>query len=340
MSFPSKRVYAITLRKPFSYMSTQGFDPADLLADTELTPDLLSDPYHLISEAQARLFYLNLVRLADRDSVGLEIGWRTALSDMGPHGMALATERTVADSVRKTWQLRDNYNLLVDWRYEVSGSVLIHRLQCSETDEPLRIFLLERGLATLQAHAEELLGPRITPLRLLLDYRAPANLDHYKDVFRCPLRFQQEQTQLHYNAADLDTPIETHDPQAAEVLGALRTSLHEKLASRGDIVLEVKMALRQTPGKFPGLERVAEDLAMSSRTLRRKLGQHNVRFQDLLDEERRRVAEDLLLTTTMTIQQISERCGFSDAQNFSQSFRRWQGMSPSQFRSSGGEQAS
>ena len=337
MSFPPKNVYAITLRKPFSYMLAQGVDPAALLADTELTAEVISDPYHLISESQARLFYLNLLRLADRDGVGLEIGWRTALSDLGPHGMALATERNIGESLRKTWQLRDNYNLLVDWRYQVSGSVLIHQLRCVEADESLRIFLLERGLATLQVHTEELLGSDFRPLRVLLDYRAPGEIEGYKDVFRCPLRFNQEQTELHYSAEGLDVSIETYDPQASEVLGALRTSLHEKLASRGDVVLDVKMALRRTPGKFPSLEQIADQLAMSSRTLRRKLGQHNVRYQDLLDEERRRIAEDLLLHTAMTIQQISEHCGFSDAQNFSQSFRRWQGMSPTQFRNSHNE---
>ena len=73
---------------------------------------------------------------------------------------------------------------------------------------------------------------------------------------------------------------------------------------------------------------------MSSRTLRRKLGQQNVRYQDLLDEERRHVAEDFLLNTTMTIQQIADQCGFNDAQNFSQAFRRWQGMTPTEFRKS------
>ena len=336
MSFPPKRLYAITLRKPFSYMSAQGVDPAALLTDTELTAEMLSDPYHLISEAQARLFYLNLVRLAGRDGVGLEIGWRTSLTDIGPHGMALATGRTVGDSLRKTWKIRDNYNLLVDWHFDVSGSVLIHHLQCAESDEPLRIFLLERALATLQAHTEEMLGPDTRPQRVLLDYRAPAHIEQYKDVFRCPLRFQQERIELHYGAEGLDTLLETYDPQASEVLGALSTSLHGKLASKGDIVLEVRMALRQKPGRFPSLEQIADGLAMASRTLRRRLGQHNVRYQDLLDEERCRVARDLLLNTEMAIQQIAERCGFNDPQNFSQAFRRWQGMSPSQFRSTRG----
>jgi len=332
MGFPPKRLYAITLRKPLSYMLARGADAAALLAGTELTPEILADPYRLISENQARLFYLNLVRLTGPDGVGLEIGWHTSLSDMGPHGMALATERTAGDSLRKTWELRYNYNLLVDWRYEVSGSRLIHRLDCQEPDERLRIFLLERALATLQAHTEELLGPDSRPLEVLFDYPAPANIERYRDVFRCPLRFKQAHTESRYDAHRLSSPIETCDPKAAEVLGALRTSLHEKLGSRGNVLLEVKMALRRTPGRFPSLEQVADSLAMSSRTLRRRLGHYDVRFQDLLDDERSRVAEDLLLSTSLTIQQVAEQCGFSDARNFSQSFRRMRGMSPTEFR--------
>jgi AraC-like DNA-binding protein len=332
MTQPSQRVYAITLRKAHSFMTAKGIDSAELLANTELSLAYLVEPYSLVSAAQARMFYLNLLRLADRDGVGLEIGWRTALSDMGPHGMALATERTVGDSLRKTWEIRDNYNLLLDWKFEVAGSLLVHHIGCSEKNEKLRIFLMERGMATLQAHSEELLGPEAKPLRVLLDYKTPANIDQYRDVFRCPMRFQQNHTELHYPAEWLDKKIETYDPQAADVLGGLRKILHEKLAARGNVVADVKMALRRNPGDFPSFERIAENLAMSPRTLRRKLGQSGVRYQDLLDTERRRVAEDFLLNTNMTMQQIADQCGFSDAQNFSQSFRRWLGMSPSQFR--------
>jgi AraC-like DNA-binding protein len=327
-------MYAITLRKAHSYMKARGFAAEDLLARTELSEEDLADPYNLINEDQARMYYLNLVRLADRDGVGLEIGWMTALSDMGPHGMTLLTERTVGDALRKTWMIRDNYNLLLDWEYEVKGGVIHHRVRCQEPDEKLRIFLIERGLGTLQAHSEELIGGDEKPLRVLLDYKAPANIDNYKDVFRCPIRFSQEVTELHHSAEWLDRQLETYDPQAVDMLGALRTSLHEKLSSGGDIVHDVTMALRRKPGEFPSLERIAESMAMSSRTLRRKLGQHNVRYQDLLDEERRRVAEDFLLNTTMTVQQIADKCGFTDAQNFSQAFKRWQGMSPSEFRQS------
>ena len=334
MTHLSRRVYAITLRKSHFFMKGRGFDTTALLANTELAEADLMEPYKLISEAQARNYYLNLVHLAEQDGLGLEIGWLTALSDMGPHGMAVMTERTVGDALRKTWELRDNYNLLLDWRYTFQGSLLVHTASCSEPDTKLRTFLIERGLAMIQAHTEELMGADAKPVRVLLDYRSPKSVDQYKDIFRCPIRFSQDHTEIQYPASWCERPIETYDPTTSEVLGALRAGLHDKLSSRGDtVVQDVKMALRRVPGEFPGLERVAESLAMSSRTLRRKLGQHNVSYQELLDEERRRVAEDFLLNTTMNIQQIADRCGFSDAQNFAQAFRRWRGMSPTEFRS-------
>ena len=82
------------------------------------------------------------------------------------------------------------------------------------------------------------------------------------------------------------------------------------------------------------LERVAERLAMSPRTLRRKLGAANSRFQDLLDAERQRVAEEYLADSELSVQQIADLCGFSDAQNFSQAFKRWLGVSPTEYRRS------
>ena len=82
------------------------------------------------------------------------------------------------------------------------------------------------------------------------------------------------------------------------------------------------------------LQYVASKLAMSPRTLRRKLGAEGVRFQDLLDNKRRKVAEDYLSNSDLTIQQIAEQCDFSDGQNFSQAYKRWTGMSPTEYRNS------
>ena len=337
MTTENRQIYALTLRRVHSFMLARGVTTADLLANTELRESDLSAPYNLINETQARIYYRNVVALGNEDGLGLEIGWLTGLSQMGPLGMSQLAARTLRDSLKAVHANRLVYYLLGDWEIELTDELVINRFFVHEPDESLRIFLVERGLGTIQAHVEELCGSEVTPIRVLLDYKTPENYQRYKEIFRCPVRFGQPTLELHYLAKYLDLEIETYDPQAGEVLGALRDNLREKLTSRGDIVNDVKLALRRQQGKFPSLEQVADSLAMSSRTLRRKLGEQDARYQNLLDEERRRVAEDFLLNTTMGIQQISEHCGFRDAQNFSQAFKRWLGLSPTEFRRSHGK---
>lgn len=329
---PPRRVYALTLRQVNAFMLARGVATEQMLANTELRKSDLQDPYRLISEEQARQFYLNVIRLADSPGIGLEIGWLTPLTDKGPLGLLQIAARNVRDSLRDAWQTRYTYNLLLDWAIDITDGVLVNRFYSDEEEEALRVFLLERALGMIQAHAEELAGSEARPLKVLLDYQAPANFRRYKELFRCPIYFGQKVVEMHYPVSILDVDIRSHDPQAHYVLGSLQESLQKKLAAEPDFVNEVKLALRRKPGEFPSLEQVADRLATSSRTLRRKLGQHDLRFQDILDEERRRVAEDFLEHSTLTVQQIADQCGFNDAQNFSQAFKRWCGLSPTEFR--------
>ena len=64
------------------------------------------------------------------------------------------------------------------------------------------------------------------------------------------------------------------------------------------------------------LEQVAERLFMSSRTLKRRLQQTGLGFQQLLDEARKRDAIKLLQNTSLTIEQIALRLGYTDPANF------------------------
>ncbi|MEP5765883.1 MAG: AraC family transcriptional regulator ligand-binding domain-containing protein [Halieaceae bacterium] len=332
MSPAHRQIYSLTLRKVLAYMLELGIDEHALLAGTELNRAEIEDSYHLISAEQARTFYRNALACSQHNGLGLEIGWITGLSDTGPYGMVQVAARTVREALGESYRNQSFYYTLADWHIEEAGGLLLHTASTSEFDAELHRFIIERGLATIQAHAEELCGSDAKPVKVLLDYPRPAYHRRYQDIFACPVLFSQPTCELHHSADLLDREINTYDPQVKEVLASLRDNLQRKLSSGGDIISEVKLNMRREKDRFPSLEQVASRLAMSSRTLRRRLKDKNTSFQALLDAERQQVALDFLLTTDMNIQQIAEHCGFSDAQNFSQAFRRWQSMSPSDYR--------
>ena len=88
------------------------------------------------------------------------------------------------------------------------------------------------------------------------------------------------------------------------------------------------------PGRFPGIDAVASDMAMSTRTLRRRLAAENRSFQEILDEVRFGLAKDYLQNSSLPIEQVADLLAFSAAGNFSQAFKRWSGVAPRDYRSS------
>jgi AraC-like DNA-binding protein len=329
-----RKVYALTLRKVRSYLEAHGVDSASLIDRTELTAADLENPYQLISETQARQFYRNAINLYDDPGFGLDLGWTTDLTELGSFGLIQLVARSVREAVERSADNYRTYYGLVDYVVDDRGDNTVFRLLCQEEDPVLRTFLIERAVGVFQAGCEELVGPEGKPNKVLLDYPAPPHRKRYEEVLRCPIHFGQPRCEVHYPTRFLEQELANYDPEALQALGVLQSQLMNKLSAEKDVVAEVKLALRRTPGSFPNLERVAEGLAMSPRTLRRKLGAANARFQDLLDAERRRVAEEYLADSDLSVQQIADLCGFSDAQNFSQAFKRWLGVSPTEYRRS------
>lgn len=330
------QVYTLTLRKVHATMLARGFSAQQLLAKTGVGAADFEDPYRLVHATQARQYYLNVVTLAGTSGLGLEIGCDTRLSELGSHGLMQLTSRTGQQAMTESHSHRYLYNLLLDWNVEVSDDRFVNVFASDEPPGPLHIFLIERAIGTLHSAARELIGPQARPIRVLLDYPAPGHFRQYEAAFRCPVYFSQKRTEVHYPMSYLEASLPAHDPHAHDVMGSLRTSLIKRLETRRDIVQDVVMELRRRPGEFPDLPRVAERMAMSTRTLRRKLAQAGVTFQQLLDDERRKIAEDYLANTDVSLQQVAESCGFQDARSFGQAFKRWTGILPSDYRKARG----
>jgi AraC-like DNA-binding protein len=105
-----------------------------------------------------------------------------------------------------------------------------------------------------------------------------------------------------------------------------------KHGQNNSLIARIKNLLPQEDGSYPGMEDVAGALCMSSRTLKRKLSRLGLSFRQLVDDARKNEVLRDVLNTAMTIDEIAERRGYSDAANLTRAFRRWTGESPSQYR--------
>jgi len=98
-------------------------------------------------------------------------------------------------------------------------------------------------------------------------------------------------------------------------------------------VSEVRRAIvEQLEGGEPSLERVAKQLAMSPRTLQRRLHEHSLRYADLLDSTREGAARSYLTDRQVSVAEVVYLLGFAEQSSFNRAFKRWTGKAPTEYR--------
>jgi AraC-like DNA-binding protein len=80
------------------------------------------------------------------------------------------------------------------------------------------------------------------------------------------------------------------------------------------------------------MESVAECLGISARSLRRQLAKEGLTYRQLIDHYRFETARRLIETTDRSLIDIACQLGYTEAASFTRAFRRWAGLSPSEYR--------
>ena len=86
------------------------------------------------------------------------------------------------------------------------------------------------------------------------------------------------------------------------------------------------------PSGAPTEENVARGLALSQRTLQRRLAAVGTTYGDVLDRMRHELALHHLRDAQLQISEIAYLLGFAEAASFNRAFRRWTGRTPSEYR--------
>ncbi len=86
--------------------------------------------------------------------------------------------------------------------------------------------------------------------------------------------------------------------------------------------------------RVPRLKEVAVTEGVTVRTLGRKLASTGIKFQDIVDRERRQLIEELLSDPAIGLAEIARATGYATTSSFGRAFLHWYGTTPGRFRAS------
>ena len=150
-----------------------------------------------------------------------------------------------------------------------------------------------------------------------------------------PMRMHYEQAKTALRAPIQIVKKATATADAKLFASACRSCEEELAAIDGNLASRLRATMPNEKQQWPSLKDAAQTLAMSPRTLIRRLALEGLTYQSLLDEAKSELACWYLKNTTLAMGDIAERLGFADDTNFSRSFRRWRGCTPMKYRKLG-----
>ena len=308
-----------------------GADPAVLLAEAGADISLFDDRNNWVSYSARNHWVAHCVERTGCQHLGLLVGQRNNLNSLGLIGLLAKYSRDVDGALRSLVRYFGLHvrgavpTLWTEGRWAMLGYETY--VPDAEANDQIEDAALATEFNILQA----LCGANWNAAEVLFAHSKPENVRPFREFFRAPLRFDQEQNGVVFHSSWLQHRLQQDDPDLRRLLEEHVEALEAELGD--DFAEQVRSILRTALlTDHGGVEQVASLLSMHSRTLHRRLAASGTTFRQLVDETRYAIARQMLAETHADINHVASVLDYADSSAFTRAFRRWSGTTPTQWR--------
>ena len=311
-----------------------GADPLAYLAACAVDRAVLEDPNARIEPAQYdRLQELALDTIGD-PALGVHMAERVNPSAFHVVGFLTGQCQTLRQAIEAFARYRKLLSDAPPPSLSEDGEVAV--LTChfvaggSERCQRLRA---EFGVTSITRTAVLVLGVPAPPRLDELSHARPAYAAEVERVLGCPVSYDSDAIRLHFPRWWLDAQRLHANPDLQRLLETQAERNLAELDAPHSLAAKLRALLLEDESRLQsGMADLARVLGVSPRSLRRKLHEEGHTFAEVVEHAMAEVARRLLEDPTVTIQSVADRLGFSEASAFHRAFKRWTGLTPTQFR--------
>jgi AraC-like DNA-binding protein len=322
-------------RLAFARMREAGKPTAAVLSGAGLTVAEVTDPtLRLEVRTQIKVLELAAQELQD-EFLGFHLARSFDLREIGLLYYVMASSDQLADALRNAerYSQINNEGIRLHFRSDQATIIALDYLnvdRCSDRHQ------IEFWLTAVVRICRQLTNSRLAPRKLMVRHLRDSTTAEYRSFLASDVEFGADADEIVFPKHFASLPIVGADTYLNELL---RQYADEALARRPQEPNSVRAAVERViaqllPHGKAKTSEVARRLGLSRRTLSRSLFAEGVTFTKILDEVRAALARRYLRDRELPISEIAWLLGYREIGSFTHAFKRWTGMSPSQFRSS------
>lgn len=323
---------AIYLHTIAELLRQRGVDDRALLTKVGLDPACLADDDVRVSLSQASEFVTRAIVESGEPGLGILLASELRLPLHGALGIAAMNSRTLGEAM----DLMVRYLTLRAPHLKIfcvnEGDTTTLRVVAGLELGPLQSFIMDAMVFGCVTMGTQLLGQPVRGARVHRRGREPGYVQRFRNQLPLPVEYERDEDAIVIPSGALATPIRFSDDEVARASREQCEQALHRLTEDAGFGARVRRVIETSHPFPPKLGRVAGTLFVSERTLKRRLQEEDVSFQQLVDQVRLERARDLLANTRMSLSQIADALGYADAANFTRAFKRWTGISPSAHR--------
>lgn len=311
----------------------QGAGYDELLETAAVSASALQHPDGMLTLRQFMALCEAALSATGNPALGLDFGRRLKFTTHGALSQAAVSCNTLQEALESLIRYYPTRFAGFDLHFYREGEDAIIQLDDLVGLERLEPFMVEAMFTSIMEVNMLLFGTTLVAEgSCRIRYPQPDHADAYRPIFHKALEFGQPANQLRFKARYLDSPMALANPVARRLAEAECEEALRHSQVRESVLMRVRHRLESAGDRFPDMEQVAAQMHMTTRTLRRQLDSFGIRYQDLVNQIRLERAQRMLAGSQRPIEAIAEQLGYSDPSNFGRAFRRWTGLSPSDYR--------
>src|SRR5271166_2020619 len=308
-----------------------GIAPAVVFPQAQVDPRLLDDADNVIAYRDLGRLLAISATATGCPHLGLRIGERCGIAELGPVGLLAARAPDVGTALRDFVRYMAVFDRAAVVSLAVEGETAIFHYIIVEPDIPAAEQIREGSVAIMVRVLRDLCGAYWTPESVMFPHRARGSLQPYRNYFRAPVHFGTGMAGIVFPARWLSQRVFSADRTLRR---ALQAQIVDGSAERDRLFADrvrhqIQVSLPQGQADEAA---IARSLGIGRSTLRRQLAREGTSFRTIMQEIHYEAAKYLIRESDLVFAEVATALGYAELSVFTRAFRRWSGVTPSAWR--------